>query len=246
MAKKEELKKNNLMSIWDAVETSSSSQLTDVNIGRRFKSIDAYSQIKEATQLFGPMGLGWGYEPIYEEHFGMLRCQLKMWAIHNEQRIEWYTEGGCNIEIANDDTVKSIRRAAMSNSDIFKKATTDALTKGLSMLGFNADVFMGLWDDNKYVAEVKRVEQEERNELLGMAGEAPLKSVPNSAPVTITAAQVKALVKLATSVGTPIATILSFTKTESIEDIDPIGLAAVTKKLQNKKEAASILTVVEV
>ena len=78
----------------------------------------------------------------------MLRCQLKMWAIHNEQRIKWYTEGGGNIEIANDDIVKSIRRAAMSNSDIFKKATTDALTKGLSMLGFNADVFMGLWNDN--------------------------------------------------------------------------------------------------
>ena len=32
-----------------------------------------------------------------------------------------------------------------------KKVATDALTKGLSKLGFNADVFMGMFDDNKYV-----------------------------------------------------------------------------------------------
>ena len=32
-----------------------------------------------------------------------------------------------------------------------KKVATDALTKGLSKLGFNADVFMGKFDDNKYV-----------------------------------------------------------------------------------------------
>jgi hypothetical protein len=29
------------------------------------------------------------------------------------------------------------------------------LTKGLSKLGFNADVFMGRFDDNKYVATDK-------------------------------------------------------------------------------------------
>jgi hypothetical protein len=33
---------------------------------------------------------------------------------------------------------------------------TDALTKGLSQLGFNADVFLGLYDDNKYVEAVRR------------------------------------------------------------------------------------------
>ena len=34
-----------------------------------------------------------------------------------------------------------------------KKALTDAITKGLSYLGFNADVFLGMFDDNKYVSE---------------------------------------------------------------------------------------------
>ena len=41
------------------------------------------------------------------------------------------------------------------DDDFAKKVATDALTKGLSKLGFNADVFMGLFDDNKYVNDMK-------------------------------------------------------------------------------------------
>ena len=41
------------------------------------------------------------------------------------------------------------------DDDFSKKVATDALTKGLSKLGFNADVFMGLFDDNKYVNDMK-------------------------------------------------------------------------------------------
>ena len=32
-----------------------------------------------------------------------------------------------------------------------KKAMTDALTKGLSHFGCDADIFLGQWDNNKYV-----------------------------------------------------------------------------------------------
>ena len=36
-----------------------------------------------------------------------------------------------------------------------KKLRTDALTKGLSELGFNADIFEGKYDDNRYVQQMK-------------------------------------------------------------------------------------------
>jgi hypothetical protein len=42
------------------------------------------------------------------------------------------------------------------DEDAPKKATTDALTKLLSHLGFSADVFLGLYDDNKYVARLQQ------------------------------------------------------------------------------------------
>ena len=41
------------------------------------------------------------------------------------------------------------------DDDCIKKVATDALTKGLSKLGFNADVFMGRFDDNKYVSTLE-------------------------------------------------------------------------------------------
>ena len=41
------------------------------------------------------------------------------------------------------------------DADCMKKATTDGLTKCLSMMGFNADIFLGKFDDSKYVQQVK-------------------------------------------------------------------------------------------
>jgi hypothetical protein len=68
------------------------------------------------------------------------------------------SDGGFNAK-GFDNAMKAVRRATAPHidNDAFKKATTDALTKLLSHLGFNADVFLGLFDDNKYV---KRMEQE--------------------------------------------------------------------------------------
>ena len=37
------------------------------------------------------------------------------------------------------------------DDEYMKKLQTDALTKGLSFLGFNSDVFEGLFDDSRYV-----------------------------------------------------------------------------------------------
>jgi hypothetical protein len=37
-----------------------------------------------------------------------------------------------------------------------KKLETDALTKAISKLGFNADIFMGKFDDQRYLDEVNK------------------------------------------------------------------------------------------
>tara|TARA_R110000822_G_scaffold230265_1_gene362399 strand:+ start:40 stop:822 length:783 start_codon:yes stop_codon:yes gene_type:complete len=224
------------LSLWNKVQTSKSETLKGVNLGRKFKSINAHSQVMAATEQFGPMGLGWGYEPTYEEIFGMLRCQLKMWAIIDGQRSEFYSEGGCAIEPVAGDDARSIRKAAMANSDIFKKATTDALTKGLSVLGFNADVFLGLWDDNKYVQEQKRQEQEERDAQLSNIPErevVPVVEVPVvEVPVsTISEHEVQGIIKLAKQAGTPIEKVLNFAKVGALTEIDATSLITINAKL---------------
>ena len=42
------------------------------------------------------------------------------------------------------------------DEDAPKKAMTDALTKALSHLGIGADVFLGKFDDNRYVAAMEK------------------------------------------------------------------------------------------
>ena len=44
----------------------------------------------------------------------------------------------------------------MVDDNFAKKIETDALTKAISKLGFNADIFMGKFDDVRYVEEMKK------------------------------------------------------------------------------------------
>ena len=134
------------MRIWDAVSRTNPANTKNVNQRGGFTSICAQSQIMEATRQFGPLGEGWGYSaslPIFHET--LVFVQVTLW--HGDRAnvfgpvtggAEWKSDKG------------------RVDSDAPKKATTDAMTKLLSQLGFNADVFLGLYDDNKYVAAMAR------------------------------------------------------------------------------------------
>ena len=57
-------------------------------------------------------------------------------------------------DVAGEFPISSSIKVMMGSKlddDCIKKVQTDAITKGLSRLGFNADVFMGRFDGNKYV-----------------------------------------------------------------------------------------------
>ena len=67
---------------------------------------------------------------------------------------EFYFPSG-SFEISTSVPVWLSKQKGMIDNDICKKSETDLLTKSLSKIGFNADVFMGLFDDNRYVSEVR-------------------------------------------------------------------------------------------
>lgn len=136
------------MRIWDAVSKTDPGHTKPVNQRGGFTAIDAQYQIMEATRQFGPVGIGWGYDtgaPIFEG--GAVIVPVTMW--HGDRANRFGPIYGC----------ASFTGGRM-DTDAPKKATTDAITKGLSQLGFNADVFLGKFDDNKYVAELKREKEE--------------------------------------------------------------------------------------
>lgn len=136
------------LELWNSVSTTNPSKTKKVKLGREFTAIDPYSQIKEATKIFGPAGVGWGWETKDVQHLsnGDIAVLVRLW--HSGKHENYIEQWGQNsIFIDRAETKK--------DTDCFKKAETDAITKCLSYLGFNADVFEGKFDDNKYVEEMR-------------------------------------------------------------------------------------------
>lgn len=134
------------MRIWNRVCETDPKHTKEVSLGRRFTSIDAQYLVKKATEAFGPVGMGWGWMNTVTIHDGeFVLCEVTIW--HKNQSHFFGP-------FASIQPIKL--KGGRIDSDAPKKATTDALTKGLSHLGFGADVFLGQYDDNKYVAEMRQ------------------------------------------------------------------------------------------
>lgn len=132
--------------IWSQVDKTNPAHTKKVNQRGGFTAISAAYQILKATEVFGPVGEGWGYttgDPIVMET--LIAVPVSLW--HGSRENVFGPMLGCEEWKDKNGRV---------DSDAPKKAVTDGLTKLLSQLGFNADVFLGRFDDSKYVAEMER------------------------------------------------------------------------------------------
>jgi hypothetical protein len=136
------------LTLWESVSTTDPRFTKSVNDGRHeFTTIDAYYQIQQATEKWGPYGKNWGLEAIdvqFHEDLAILRA-LFYYPLDNDRT---------GFEIGN--AIKWRSKNGTQDGDFIKKLETDTITKALSRLGFNADVFTGKFDDNRYVAGVWR------------------------------------------------------------------------------------------
>ena len=114
--------------------------------GKKLTTIDPMYQIKMMTDLFGPVGLGWKYKVDYKYIDGLVFAEVTIKYFTNE----WHEYG----------PVCSVQNLSKSNNKLDdeapKKAMTDAMTKAFSHLGMSADVFLGKFDDSKYVEQMKQ------------------------------------------------------------------------------------------
>lgn len=147
------------LSIWDSWAKTPPQFTKKVSIGaRQFIAITPYWQFEQATRIFGPVGSGWGWDtPDYQilkpgDDIGdtLLILKVTLWYIHDEIRAAIPLENVAELY----QWRKSENRYVIDD-EAWKKLLTDTLTKGLSYLGCSADIFMGLYDDNKYVARMK-------------------------------------------------------------------------------------------
>jgi hypothetical protein len=122
--------------------------------------------VMKATEMFGPIGIGWGYDIVKEEYvkgaplgfdaegnmYGTVLVHivcLKFWYLTKDGKRGEATHFGGTTFVGKGD------HGIFTDEDAPKKSITDALGKCMSMAGFSADVYLGRYDDHKYVARMQ-------------------------------------------------------------------------------------------
>lgn len=137
------------MKHWDNLSKSDPKYLKQVSFGSRsFTAIDPQYQVRMMTEEFGAVGEGWGWHNTTEvvhvsNGDSAVLAHVSVW--HSTPANTFGPFTGCRKFF---DAAKG--RMA---EDAPKMAVTDGLTKALSHLGCNADVFLGEMDGNKYAAD---------------------------------------------------------------------------------------------
>ncbi len=134
--------------LWDTLKRVPPDQLKQFSRSGGFKgtAIKPMWSFHRMTEIFGPVGKGWGInEPTFTTVPAgdeiLVFCIVSVW--HEEAAQAVYGVGG--------DKVRVVQSNGPRNDDeAFKKAYTDAITNALKLIGVGADIHMGLWDGNKY------------------------------------------------------------------------------------------------
>jgi len=165
-------RENANLEIWSRVEKTNPQYTRPFTRprGHRGTAINAEYLAKRATEVFGPLGIGWGVDILDEQvmegapillngevigHELIHKVRVRLW-------YKWKGETGDVHQFGQTIFVGRDRNGLYTDEDAPKKSLTDAMVKCLSLLGFSADVYLGLYDDNKYVTDLRReFEQEE-------------------------------------------------------------------------------------
>lgn len=154
------------LTLWEQVQTPDPKYTKTFTRGGGFSgtAINATWLVKRATEIWGPMGRDWGVticdERILEgAPFSLGDGYVAHEKIHTIRIDLWYPAGdgsrGVVTQFGQTTFVGRNKHGCFTDEEAPKKSLTDAMTKALSLLGFAADVHMGLFDDNKYVNTAK-------------------------------------------------------------------------------------------
>ena len=138
------------LELWRKVEKTNPKYTKQANVGgNKITSIAPQYQIMNVTEQFGSYGKTWGFKNIELDYTLVPEFNLIVF-----KAIFFYPDG----EFPTINSIKMFMdNAKLKIDDNFaKKLETDTLTKAISKLGFNADIFMGKFDDTRYLAEITK------------------------------------------------------------------------------------------
>lgn len=214
------------MKLWESVEKTDPKYTKQFSRGGGFKgtATNATYLARKATERFGPCGTGWGVDVVDEEIIQgaphVIDGQVVAHdLIHKVRARLWYVVDGVRGEVEQFGQTQFVGRnkhGFYTDEEAPKKSLTDAMSKCLSLLGFSADIHLGLYDDNKYVAQL-------HEEFSPRASED----------------EVKALQALLAETRSDVAGFLAYFGAESLEAFPATKVEAATAMLQKKKAQAA-------
>jgi hypothetical protein len=145
-------------SLWDKLQYTEKNFTKPVEgKGRPMTDINPTWRMKRMTEMFGPVGLGWGWtiEDRWIEEVGPKKyayIQLTLW---------YSLDGGVTRLIAGPHIGGT--DMGQGKDEAYKQSVTDAFGKCASMIGVSADIYMGKWDDSKYQNEASAAVEAQRN-----------------------------------------------------------------------------------
>jgi hypothetical protein len=149
------------LALWHHVEKTDPAQ-TKAITGKSYKgtSPKPHYLIMKATETFGPCGIGWGFNVLDERIENGAMIEPGFYERSSFARVMvWYEWEGKRGEVEHVGGTTFAGKYAsgklFTDEDAPKKSVTDALIKALSMIGFAGDIFMGRYDDSKYVDDLK-------------------------------------------------------------------------------------------
>lgn len=146
---------------WDKLRTPPKDALKSIRGGRLkgMTDINPAWRIKAMTETFGPCGTGWKWNTV------------KKWTEQGSDGqvlvfvdVELFikdSDGAWSEAIPGSGGSKLIVKESsglFTDDEAYKKATTDALSTAMKMVGVAADIYMGNDDGSKYKEPVKRKE----------------------------------------------------------------------------------------
>lgn len=127
--------------------------------GKPYKGTSPNPQyvIRCLTEMFGPVGQGFGWS-VMADGFTPLGDEVLHWCrIHF-----WHGKDGSGFDAyGQTKALMKTKSGLMLDEDAPKKSLTDAIVKAASQIGVGSNIFLGRWDDQKYVEQVNREYREE-------------------------------------------------------------------------------------
>ena len=210
----------NNLNLWNALDKTDPAHTKQFSRAGGFKGTALKPQwaIKQLTEQFGPCGIGWGigepsFQVVQADKETLVYCTVSAW--HGDKVNVLWGVGG-------DKVVTARQSGSFCDDEAFKKAFTDAVMNAFKFVGVGADIHMGLFDDSKYLSEVRQ-EFDAKN---------------NPPPALITDAQRDELADMMTAYGVNAADFCAVGKIKSLKDLRAENFAKAKVWIMEQRKAA--------